>query len=52
MVANEGVLDLLLNFLCSSEAAKIDFKQMIVFVGDHQDVALLESLGVSELFSE
>ena len=34
MVANTGVMDLLLNFICSSEAAKIDLKNVVVFVGE------------------
>eukprot|EP01034_Spumella_vulgaris_P039288 gene39288-48537_t len=51
MVANTGVMDLLLNFICSCEALKIDLKNVVVFVGDIQDVALVESLGANAIYS-
>eukprot|EP01038_Epipyxis_sp_PR26KG_P009477 gene9477-12768_t len=51
MVANEGVMDLLLNFLCSAEAAKIDLKSIVVFVGTEDCVELVESMGVNGIYS-
>ncbi len=51
MVANTGVMDLLLNFICSAEAAHIDMKNVIVFVGDLEDVALVTSLGANAIYS-
>jgi hypothetical protein len=51
MVANEGVLDLLLNFLCSAEAAQIDLRSVIVFVGESRHVALVESMGAQAMHS-
>lgn len=36
MVANAGVMDLLLNFLCSAEEIHLDLKSVVVFVGDAQ----------------
>eukprot|EP01039_Chlorochromonas_danica_P010171 gene10171-11255_t len=51
MVANEGVLDLLLNFLCSAEAAAIDLRDVVVFVGDARHVPLIEDMGAQAIFS-
>jgi hypothetical protein len=33
MVANEGVMDLALNFICSAEGAGIDLTSVVMFVG-------------------
>lgn len=51
MVANEGVMDILLNFLCSSESIDMDLKTVIVFVGNEDDVELIESMGATALYS-
>jgi hypothetical protein len=50
MVANEGVLNLLLNFICSCAAAGIDPKSVVVFVGQTQHVHLVASLGATPMF--
>lgn len=47
MVANAGVLDLLLNFVCSAEAAGIDLASVVVFVGDPQTVRQVQRMGIS-----
>jgi hypothetical protein len=41
MVANDGVLDLLLNFLCSAEQAQIDVSSVAVFVGEFKSIFAL-----------
>ena len=51
MVANEGVMDLVLNFFCSAEASFVDVKSVIVFVGTDQYVPLIESLGGNAIYS-
>jgi hypothetical protein len=51
MVANEGVMDLLLNFLCSAEAARIDLHNIMVFVGREESISLVESIGVHAMYS-
>eukprot|EP01031_Cornospumella_fuschlensis_P037843 gene37843-45971_t len=51
MVANEGVLDLLLNFMCSAESIKLDLTSVIVFVGDQSHVPLVENMGARAMFS-
>eukprot|EP00602_Paraphysomonas_sp_CaronLab_P011886 CAMPEP_0185040158 /NCGR_PEP_ID=MMETSP1103-20130426/37908_1 /TAXON_ID=36769 /ORGANISM="Paraphysomonas bandaiensis, Strain Caron Lab Isolate" /LENGTH=257 /DNA_ID=CAMNT_0027579347 /DNA_START=366 /DNA_END=1136 /DNA_ORIENTATION=- len=50
MVANEGVLNLLLNFICSCAAEGIDLKSVVVFVGQREHVDLIESLGAVPMF--
>jgi hypothetical protein len=52
MVANEGVVDLLLNFLCSAEQAKIDLNTIMVFVGSQSDADLVEAMGVHAMYGE
>lgn len=47
MVVNSGVMDLLLNFMCSARAAKIDLSDTLVYVGQASDVKLIENLGYS-----
>mmetsp|Transcript_408 Transcript_408/g.657 ORF Transcript_408/g.657 Transcript_408/m.657 type:complete len:540 (-) Transcript_408:110-1729(-) len=51
MVANEGVMDLLLNFLCSAEEIHLDLQSVVVFVGDLQYVQLIESMGANAMYS-
>jgi hypothetical protein len=51
MVANEGVIDLLLNFLCSTEGAQVDRSSVVVFVGDERFVNLIESFGAHAIYS-
>jgi hypothetical protein len=51
MVANEGVLDLLLNFMCSAEASHIDLSSVIVFVGDERHTVLIENMGAHAIYS-
>jgi hypothetical protein len=50
MVANEGVMDLLLNFMCSAEMAQIDVASVVVFVGDAKYVALVENMGARAMY--
>ena len=51
MVANEGVYDLLLNFVCSAEAVGINKKDIMVFVGTRNFADLVDNLGVNSLYS-
>lgn len=51
MVANEGVMDLLLNFLCSAEEIHLDLKSVVVFVGDQKYVELVEGMGANAMYS-
>lgn len=51
MVANAGVLDLLLNFVCSAEAAGIDLASVVVFVGDDRMVQLVRRMGISAIYA-
>jgi len=51
MVANEGVMDLVLNFFCSAEASFVDVKNVVVFVGTEHYVPLIESLGGNAIYS-
>jgi hypothetical protein len=50
MVANEGVVDLLLNFLCSAEQSNIDLSNIMVFVGSESDAQLVEGMGVHAMY--
>jgi hypothetical protein len=50
MVANEGVMDLLLNFMCSAEIANIDIASVVVFVGELRYVSLIESMGAKAMY--
>ena len=45
MVVNSGAMDLLLNFMCSAKAAKIDLSDTLVLVGQASDIRLIENLG-------
>ena len=51
MVANEGVMDLLLNFLCSTDQISLDLKSIVVFVGDEEYVNVIEELGATAIYS-
>lgn len=51
MVANEGVMDLALNFICSAEAAGIDLTTVAMFVGTEEDVDLVENMGAKAIYS-
>jgi len=50
MVANEGVMDLLLNFICSARQSKIDLSGLIVFLGQPSYLPLLKAMGVNAMF--
>ena len=51
MVANEGVMDLALNFICSAEGAGIDLSTVVMFVGTEIDVVLVENMGAKAIYS-
>lgn len=51
MVANEGVMDLLLNFVCSAEGVGIDVKMIMVYVGTKEYVKLIENMGANAIYS-
>lgn len=50
MVANSGVMDLLLNFMCSAEAAHIDLSSIVVFVGEEEHSVLVQSMGAKAVY--
>lgn len=52
MVANEGVLDLVLNFMCSANAAGADMSKFIVFLGQKEYIPLVNSMGAHAFFHE
>lgn len=56
MIANEGVLDLLLNFICSTQSSAmprpIDISTLLVFVGEEEYAKAIESLGAKAFYSE
>lgn len=52
MVANEGVIDLVLNFICSAEQIGYNLEQVIVFVGNNDYVSVIESMGPKAIYSE
>jgi hypothetical protein len=53
MVANEGVMDLVLNWLCSANAINLDVSNVIIYVGTVESVAVIEnaSPGVHAIYS-
>ena len=51
MVANEGVMDMVLNFFCSAEASFVDAKSVIVFVGTQAYIPLIEAMGGNAIYS-
>ena len=50
MLANAGMLDLLVNFMCSTRAAGINLKDTIIFVGDDSSGTVVESMGLKYFF--
>jgi len=59
MVVNEGVLDLLMNFLCSCRSAGIDVssdsssgRRVVVFIGQEELSPVIESMGVIPFYHE
>jgi hypothetical protein len=46
MVANLGMMDLIVNFVCSVRVANIDLKDVIIFVGDDATGAIVEDMGM------
>lgn len=50
MVINEGVVDFLLNFICSAKAAKIRIEDVVVFLGQPEYVELVHSMGVKAFY--
>ena len=51
MVANDGVMDLMLNFMCSAEASGIDLSSIVVFVGTDDMLDLIEGMGAQAIYS-
>ena len=51
MVANEGVMDLLLNFLCSCRSAGLNTGSMVVFVGQPEYIPLVHAIGAKAFYS-
>ena len=51
MVANEGVMDLLLNFICSCQSAGISLANLVVFVGQKEYRVLIEKMGARAFYS-
>lgn len=51
MVANEGVMDLLMNFMCSAQGSQINLKSILVFVGDERYINLIENMGGNAIYS-
>ena len=49
-MANEGVTDLLLNFICSCRNAKIQLKDIVVFVAQKAFVPMIKSFGVHAFY--
>jgi hypothetical protein len=54
MVANEGVMDLVLNFLCScrEKAAGIDISSIAIFLGQPEYVPVVNSMGAHGIFNQ
>ena len=50
MVANEGVMDLMLNFVCSAKRAGIALESLVVFVGQPEYVPLVNSMGAHAIY--
>ena len=51
MVCNNGVLDLMMNFVCSARARNLDISSLIVFATDEETRTALTTLGV-EVFDD
>jgi hypothetical protein len=52
IVANEGVIDVLLNFLCSCRQAGISVDNLVVFLGQPQYADLIENMGAKTFYHE
>jgi hypothetical protein len=50
MVTNEGVIDLVLNFICSCRSARIDLTTFIVLVAHEKYLPLIMSFGVKAFY--
>jgi len=50
MVANEGVLDLVLNFMCSTSAAGIDMSSFVVFLGQEEYKDVVVAMGGKAMY--
>lgn len=50
MVANTGVFNLLLNFMCSCRSSGINTKSIVVFVGEQHHVGIIKSMGATPVF--
>ena len=50
MVANEGVLDFVLNFICSCKSANIDLSSFVVFLGQKDYVDLIHTMGAKAFY--
>jgi hypothetical protein len=50
MVANSGVFNLLLNFMCSCRTSGIDTKSVVVFVGEAHHVGIVKSMGATPVY--
>lgn len=47
MLANSGMIDLIMNFMCSARSANIDLKDVVIFVGDQQSADIIANLGLT-----
>eukprot|EP01038_Epipyxis_sp_PR26KG_P012701 gene12701-17032_t len=53
LVANEGVIDLVLNFICSCKEASINISnKIVIFVGQEELIPLIENMGVATFYHE
>ena len=50
MVANAGVMNLLLNFICSCITSGIKPSTIVVFIGDPNHVSLIEAIGAIPIY--
>lgn len=50
LVANDGVMDFVLNFACSCRRAGLSVDNVLVFVGGESSVALVEAMGLRAVF--
>lgn len=50
MIANEGAMDFVLNFMCSLVAASIDLKSFVIFIGQEEYVDLIHSIGAKAFY--
>ena len=50
MVANAGVMDLVLNFMCSTAAAGIDMSSFVIFSGQDEYRSLVQAMGAKAMF--